>query len=61
MPSSIEQRLALRLAAKPPQVAAAITLLDEGTSVPFIARYRRKRAASWMISSCVCGRNACVI
>jgi uncharacterized protein len=39
---SIEQRLALELAAKPIQVAAAVALLDEGATVPFIARYRKE-------------------
>ncbi|SFI06709.1 uncharacterized protein SAMN04515618_10969 [Collimonas sp. OK307] len=39
---SIEQRLALELAAKPAQVAAAVALLDEGATVPFIARYRKE-------------------
>ncbi|MDO8305078.1 Tex family protein [Herminiimonas sp.] len=39
---SIEQRLALELAAKPIQVAAAIALLDEGATVPFISRYRKE-------------------
>ncbi|MBU3670263.1 MAG: RNA-binding transcriptional accessory protein [Polynucleobacter sp.] len=39
---SIEQRLAQELSAKPNQVAAAITLLDEGATVPFIARYRKE-------------------
>ncbi|KQQ30999.1 RNA-binding transcriptional accessory protein [Duganella sp. Leaf126] len=39
---SIEQRLALELAAKPAQVSAAIALLDEGATVPFIARYRKE-------------------
>ena len=39
---SIEQRLALELAAKPAQVAAAIALLDEGATVPFISRYRKE-------------------
>ena len=39
---SIEQRLALELAARPAQVAAAVTLLDEGATVPFIARYRKE-------------------
>jgi uncharacterized protein len=39
---SIEQRLSVELAAKPAQVAAAITLLDEGATVPFIARYRKE-------------------
>lgn len=39
---SIEQRLAIELAAKPVQVAAAVALLDEGATVPFIARYRKE-------------------
>jgi uncharacterized protein len=39
---SIEQRLAQELSAKPAQVAAAVLLLDEGATVPFIARYRKE-------------------
>ena len=39
---SIEQRLSQELAAKPAQIAAAISLLDEGATVPFIARYRKE-------------------
>jgi protein Tex len=39
---TIEQRLATELAARPNQVASAITLLDEGATVPFIARYRKE-------------------
>jgi len=39
---SIELRLATEISAKPPQVAAAVTLLDEGATVPFIARYRKE-------------------
>ncbi len=39
---SIEQRLANELAAKLIQVTAAINLLDEGATVPFIARYRKE-------------------
>ncbi len=39
---SIQSRLAVELAAKPQQVAAAIELLDEGATVPFIARYRKE-------------------
>ena len=39
---SIEQRLAVEIAAKPAQIAAAITLLDEGATVPFISRYRKE-------------------
>lgn len=39
---SIEQRLALELAAKPAQIAAAVAMLDEGATVPFISRYRKE-------------------
>ena len=39
---SIEQRLATELSAKPAQVTAAVALLDEGATVPFIARYRKE-------------------
>ncbi len=42
MLASIEQRLALELAAKPVQIAAAVGLLDEGATVPFISRYRKE-------------------
>jgi protein Tex len=34
--------LAAELAARPAQVAAAVALLDEGATVPFIARYRKE-------------------
>lgn len=39
---SIQQRLATELSAQPQQVNAAIALLDEGATVPFIARYRKE-------------------
>ncbi|ADL55853.1 Tex family protein [Gallionella capsiferriformans] len=39
---SIEHRLANELGARPAQVAAAIALLDEGATVPFISRYRKE-------------------
>jgi len=39
---SIEQRLAFELSAKTAQIAAAIALLDEGATVPFISRYRKE-------------------
>jgi uncharacterized protein len=38
----IEQRIAAELAVRPQQVAAAVQLLDEGATVPFIARYRKE-------------------
>lgn len=36
------QRIAVELAVKHQQVAAAVALLDEGATVPFIARYRKE-------------------
>jgi len=42
MLSSIPQRLAVELGADVRQVVAAVQLLDEGASVPFIARYRKE-------------------
>jgi protein Tex len=39
---SIESRLAAELAVKPRQIAAAVALLDAGSTVPFIARYRKE-------------------
>jgi uncharacterized protein len=38
----ISQRIAQELNAKPAQVNAAISLLDEGATVPFIARYKKE-------------------
>jgi protein Tex len=38
----IEQRIATLLNARPAQVIAAVSLLDEGATVPFIARYRKE-------------------
>ncbi|MGH1540893.1 MAG: Tex family protein [Arenicella sp.] len=39
---SIEQRIADELSAQTKQVVAAIALLDEGATVPFISRYRKE-------------------
>lgn len=39
---SIESRIATELSVKASQVVAAVTLLDEGATVPFIARYRKE-------------------
>ncbi len=39
---SIEQRLATELAVKLSQIQATIELLDDGATVPFIARYRKE-------------------
>lgn len=40
--SKIASRIASEIQAQPAQVLAAITLLDEGATVPFIARYRKE-------------------
>ena len=42
----IEQRIALEINAKEAQIIAAIALLDEGSTVPFIARYRKEATGS---------------
>ncbi|MEP6390161.1 MAG: Tex family protein [Halioglobus sp.] len=42
MTLSITHRLAQELSASEEQVAAAISLLDDGATVPFIARYRKE-------------------
>ncbi|MEQ1727998.1 MAG: Tex-like N-terminal domain-containing protein, partial [Vicinamibacterales bacterium] len=40
--TSIEARIADELSVRLPQVAAAVALLDEKSTVPFIARYRKE-------------------
>jgi len=40
--ATIIQRIAVELAVQPRQVQAAVQLLDEGATVPFIARYRKE-------------------
>ncbi|RLA05730.1 MAG: RNA-binding transcriptional accessory protein, partial [Gammaproteobacteria bacterium] len=42
---SIDQRIADEIGARQAQVVAAIGLLDEGATVPFIARYRKEVTA----------------
>ena len=46
MAISVEQRITLKIAeeigARREQVSAAVALLDEGATVPFIARYRKE-------------------
>ena len=39
---SIFQRIAAELNVRPQQVTATVKLLDEGATVPFIARYRKE-------------------
>lgn len=46
MNKTINQIIATELSARPEQVEAAIKLLDEGNTVPFIARYRKEITGS---------------
>ena len=43
---SINNRIAEELGVRPQHVAAAVALLDEGSTVPFIARYRKEVTGS---------------
>ena len=42
MPLIIDEQIAKELQVKKEQVKAAIQLLDEGATVPYIARYRKE-------------------
>lgn len=44
--SSIAEKIAKELKVKPEQVVATITLIDEGATIPFIARYRKEKTGS---------------
>ena len=43
---SIESRIADEIGVRPTQVLAAVLLLDEGATVPFITRYRKERTGN---------------
>jgi len=43
---SINSRIAEELGVRPQQVEAAVALLDEGSTVPLIARYRKEVTGS---------------
>ena len=55
---SIESRIAKDIAASERQVDSAIKLLDEGATVPFIARYRKEITGGKTIPNCVCWKSA---
>ncbi len=52
MTTSIYQQIANELNVREAQVTAAVTLLDDGNTVPFIARYRKEVTNGWMTPSC---------
>jgi uncharacterized protein len=43
---TIEQQLATELSIRPTQVAATLALLNEGATIPFIARYRKEQTGA---------------
>jgi hypothetical protein len=45
----INLRIAEELGVREQQVAAAISLLDGGATVPFVARYRKEATHPWML------------
>ena len=45
--------IAGEIQARAEQVEAAVRLLDEGNTVPFIARYRKEITGVWTIRNCV--------
>ena len=53
----INLRIAEELGVREPQVAAAISLLDGGATVPFVARYRKEATGHSMTRNCVRSRS----
>lgn len=39
------------------QAEAAVKLIDEGNTIPFIARYRKEATGSWTMRSCAIWMN----
>ena len=49
----ITKKIAEELSVKPSQVEAAVKLIDEGCTIPFIARYRKEVQVHLMMNSFV--------
>ena len=47
--TDILSRLAKELSIRLSQVESAVKLIDEGNTIPFIARYRKEATGEWMI------------
>ena len=54
----INLRIAEELGVRELQAAAAISLLDGGATVPFVARYRKEATGRSMMPSCARSRSA---
>ena len=53
---TIAELLAQELGASPVHVQNVIDLLDQGNTIPFIARYRKEQhCGSWRTGSPICG------
>ena len=57
---SINQLLAEELQVNDSQINAAVALMDDGATVPFIARYR-KEATDWTTRNCAVWKNVWAI
>lgn len=53
MSQAICHTIAQELNVRPEQVIAAVNLIDDGNTVPFIARYRKEVTGGWTIPSYV--------
>lgn len=56
---SINSRIAEELGVRPQQVEAAVTLLDEGSTVPLSPVTARKSPVAWTTPNCVTWKSAC--
>lgn len=53
----INLKISQELGCRKEQVEAAVKLIDEGNTIPFIARYRKEATGSLMMNSFVICRN----
>lgn len=60
MSQAICRMIAQELNVRPEQVNAAVTLIDDGNTVPFIARYRKEVTGALMIPSFVLWTAVCL-
>ena len=56
---NITQILSQELSATAAQITAAVKLLDDGATVPFIARYRKEATGGLTIRSCASLPSGC--
>ena len=49
---NINETLAAEFSLRPEQVEKTVALIDEGNTIPFIARYRKEVTGVWTTRSC---------